>query len=76
MGIKSEGYTTTMSEPRPFKYWALFAAISRVIQDVPYPDVVNVLDALLEPIQSPGLTTSNGAKSTGRPQGRPRKDTP
>jgi len=74
MGIKSEGYTTTMGETRPLKYWAQLAAIRCIMRDA--PDPATILDSLFEPIQSPGLTTINGAKSTGRPQGRPRKDTP
>jgi hypothetical protein len=64
MGIKSGGYNATLPCPLPFKYWALFAAIRRIVQDVPYPDVVDVMDSLMEPIQSPGLTTTSGVKPT------------
>jgi hypothetical protein len=72
VGIKSGNYNATMSEVRPFKYWAQLAAIRAIMRDATDPGTV--LDALFEPIQSPGLVTVSGVKSTGRPQGRPRKE--
>jgi len=70
MGIKSGGYNATMSEPRPFR--AQLAAHRAIMRDA--SDPATVMDALFEPIQSPGLITVSGVKTTGRPQGRPRKD--
>lgn len=61
MGIKSGGYNATLPERRPFKYWALLAAINRIVKDVPYPDVVTVLDALFEPM-SATQTDSDGKR--------------
>lgn len=52
MGIKSGGYNSTLPEQKPFKYWALLAAIRRIMLDVPYPGVVDVMDAFLEPMSS------------------------
>ena len=73
MGIKSGNYNATMSDIRPLKYWAQLAAIRAIMRDA--TDPAEVLDALFAPLQSPGLITVSGVKTTGRPQGRPRKDT-
>lgn len=72
MGIKSGNYNATMSEVRPFKYWAQLAAIRAIMRDA--TDPATVLDSLFEPIMSPGLITVSGVKTTGKPVGRPRKD--
>jgi hypothetical protein len=78
MGIKSGGYNATLPEQKPFKYWALLAAIRRVMEDVPYPDVMDVMDALLEP--GPNVQTAMDGK-TIRPRhpdvkrGKPSKPT-
>jgi hypothetical protein len=72
---RSAGFRSrVLSEPPPLKYWALLVAIRRVMVDVPYPGVVDVMDALLEP-GPPSSTTVSGVRSTGKPVGRPRKDT-
>lgn len=49
MGIKSGGYNATMAGVPQLKYWAMLAAIRRIMRDVPYPAVVDVMDALMEP---------------------------
>jgi hypothetical protein len=46
MGIQSGGYHPTIGTQPPLKYWAMLCAIRRVMLDVPYPDVVTVLDSL------------------------------
>lgn len=46
MGIQSGGYHPTIGTQPPLKYWAMLAAIKRVMLDVPYPDVMEVLDSL------------------------------
>jgi hypothetical protein len=71
---RSTGFRSrVLSEPPKLKYWALLVAIRRVMVDVPYPAVVDVMDALLDPGQ-PTSTTVSGVRTTGRPVGRPRKD--
>jgi hypothetical protein len=70
MGIKSGGYNATLPEQKPFKYWVLQAAIFTIMRGVPYPDVVDVMDAMLEPISEGGVTVS-GVRSTPRKPSKP-----
>lgn len=51
MGIQSSrlhgcGYHPTIGSQPPLKYWAMLCAIRRVWLDVPYPDVVEVMDSI------------------------------